>query len=236
MLGTYALSAGYYDAFYLKAQKVRTLIKRDFDRLWEAGFDALVAPTSPEVAWPFGAKLADPVAMYLADACTLPVNMAGLPGISIPCGLSDGLPVGLQLIGAPWSECELLRAARAYEGVTAGDGVARGPATRPRGARGPGGPDAGGARGGRRPALSGAARRGPAGTGAPATSLRADRRRPRDARPSRATAMPGIAAAGGAPRDQGKLIVGIHRGPPRSSPPSGRGAHPLVADLGRATP
>jgi aspartyl-tRNA(Asn)/glutamyl-tRNA(Gln) amidotransferase subunit A len=119
MLGTYALSAGYYDAYYLKAQKVRTLIKRDFDVLWEQGFDALVAPTSPSVAWRFGAKMADPVAMYLSDACTLPVNMAGLPGISIPCGLSEGLPVGLQLIGAAWSELELFRLARAFEGVTA---------------------------------------------------------------------------------------------------------------------
>jgi aspartyl-tRNA(Asn)/glutamyl-tRNA(Gln) amidotransferase subunit A len=119
MLGTYALSAGYYDAYYLKAQKVRTLIKADFDRLWAAGFDALVAPTSPTVAFRFGAKLADPVAMYLSDACTLPVNMAGLPGVSIPCGLSEGLPVGLQLIGAPWSEAELLGLARGYEGITA---------------------------------------------------------------------------------------------------------------------
>jgi aspartyl-tRNA(Asn)/glutamyl-tRNA(Gln) amidotransferase subunit A len=119
MLGTYALSAGYYDAYYLKAQKVRTLIKRDFDVLWEQGFDALVAPTSPTVAWRFGAKMADPVAMYLSDACTLPVNMAGLPGISIPCGLSEGLPVGLQLIGAAWSELELFRLARGFEGVTA---------------------------------------------------------------------------------------------------------------------
>jgi len=119
MLGTYALSAGYYDAFYVKAQKVRTLIKRDFDRLWEAGFDALVAPTSPSVAFPFGARMADPVQMYLSDACTLPVNMAGLPGISVPCGLSDGLPVGLQLIGAAWSEAQLFRAARAFEGLTA---------------------------------------------------------------------------------------------------------------------
>ena len=109
MLGTYALSAGYYDAFYLKAQKARTLIKGDFDVLWDAGFDALVAPTSPTVAFPFGARMADPVQMYLADACTLPLNMAGLPGISIPCGLSDGLPVGLQLIGAPWSEAALFR-------------------------------------------------------------------------------------------------------------------------------
>jgi aspartyl-tRNA(Asn)/glutamyl-tRNA(Gln) amidotransferase subunit A len=119
MLGTYALSAGYYDAFYLKAQKVRTLIKRDFDRLWEAGFDALVAPTSPTVAFRFGARMDDPVQMYLSDACTLPVNMAGLPGVSVPCGLSEGLPVGLQLIGSAWSEDVLLRAARAYEGITA---------------------------------------------------------------------------------------------------------------------
>jgi aspartyl-tRNA(Asn)/glutamyl-tRNA(Gln) amidotransferase subunit A len=119
MLGTYALSAGYYDAYYLKAQKVRTLIKGDFDALWTAGFDALVAPTSPTVAFRFGARLEDPVAMYLSDACTLPVNMAGLPGISIPAGLSEGLPVGLQLIGAPWSEPRLFELARAYEGVTA---------------------------------------------------------------------------------------------------------------------
>ena len=118
MLGTYALSAGYYDAYYLKAQKVRTLIKGDFDALFEAGFDALVAPTSPSVAFRFGAKLADPVAMYLSDACTLPVNMAGLPGVSIPCGLSGGLPVGLQLISAAWSELELFRLARGYEAIT----------------------------------------------------------------------------------------------------------------------
>jgi aspartyl-tRNA(Asn)/glutamyl-tRNA(Gln) amidotransferase subunit A len=120
MLGTYALSTGYYDAYYVKAQKVRTLIKRDFDVLWEQGFDALVAPTSPSVAFQFGAKMADPVAMYLSDACTLPVNMAGLPGVSIPCGLSEGLPVGLQLIGAAWSEAELFRLARGYEALTSG--------------------------------------------------------------------------------------------------------------------
>jgi aspartyl-tRNA(Asn)/glutamyl-tRNA(Gln) amidotransferase subunit A len=118
MLGTYALSAGYYDAYYLKAQKVRTLIKGDFDALWAQGFDALVAPTSPTVAFPMGARLADPVAMYLSDACTLPANMAGLPGISVPCGLSEGLPVGLQFIGAPWSEAALLGIARGYEGLT----------------------------------------------------------------------------------------------------------------------
>ncbi|HEX7472695.1 MAG TPA: amidase family protein, partial [Candidatus Limnocylindrales bacterium] len=120
MLGTYALSAGYYDAYYLKAQKVRTLIKQDFDAVWAAGFDAIVAPTSASVAFRFGARLADPVAMYLSDACTLPVNMAGLPGVSIPCGLSEGLPVGLQFIGAPWSEAPLLRLARGYEAITAG--------------------------------------------------------------------------------------------------------------------
>jgi aspartyl-tRNA(Asn)/glutamyl-tRNA(Gln) amidotransferase subunit A len=119
MLGTYALSAGYYDAYYLKAQKVRTLIKGDFDALWGQGFDALVAPTSPTVAFRFGERLADPVSMYLSDACTLPVNMAGLPGVSVPCGLSDGLPVGLQLIGAPWSEAGLFGLARGYEGITA---------------------------------------------------------------------------------------------------------------------
>jgi aspartyl-tRNA(Asn)/glutamyl-tRNA(Gln) amidotransferase subunit A len=119
MLGTYALSAGYYDAYYLKAQKVRTLIKGDFDALFGAGFDALVAPTSPSVAFRFGARLADPVSMYLSDACTLPVNMAGLPGLSIPCGLSEGLPVGLQLIGPAWSELELFRIARGYETISA---------------------------------------------------------------------------------------------------------------------
>jgi aspartyl-tRNA(Asn)/glutamyl-tRNA(Gln) amidotransferase subunit A len=119
MLGTYALSAGYYDAFYVKAQKVRTLIKRDFDEVFASGIDALVAPTSPSVAFRFGARTADPVAMYLSDACTLPVNMAGLPGISVPCGLSEGLPVGLQLIGPAWSELMLFRAARAFEGLTA---------------------------------------------------------------------------------------------------------------------
>jgi len=118
MLGTYALSAGYYDAYYLKAQKVRTLIKQDFDQAFER-VDAIVAPTSPTVAFPLGARLADPVAMYLSDACTLPANMAGVPGISIPCGLSEGLPVGLQLIGRAWDELGLFRLARAYEAITA---------------------------------------------------------------------------------------------------------------------
>ena len=121
MLGTYALSAGYYDAFYLKAQKVRTLIKADFDAAFDS-VDALVAPTSPTVAFPLGARLDDPVSMYLSDACTLPVNIAGLPGLSVPCGLSDGLPVGLQFIGRPWDEGGLFRLGRAYEAITATDG------------------------------------------------------------------------------------------------------------------
>jgi aspartyl-tRNA(Asn)/glutamyl-tRNA(Gln) amidotransferase subunit A len=118
MLGTYALSAGYYDAYYLKAQKVRTLIKGDFDRAFET-VDALVAPTSPTVAFRLGARLDDPVSMYLSDACTLPVNVAGLAGISVPCGLSDGLPVGLQFIGKPFDESTLFRLGRAYEAITA---------------------------------------------------------------------------------------------------------------------
>jgi aspartyl-tRNA(Asn)/glutamyl-tRNA(Gln) amidotransferase subunit A len=118
MLGTYALSAGYYDAYYLKAQKVRTLIKADFDTAFES-VDAIVAPTSPTVAFRFGARLADPVSMYLSDACTLPVNVAGLPGLSVPCGLSEGLPVGLQLIGRPWDELRLFQLGRAYEAITA---------------------------------------------------------------------------------------------------------------------
>ncbi len=118
MLGTYALSAGYRDAYYVKALKVRTLIKADFDRAFET-VDALVAPTSPTVAFPFGARMDDPVAMYLSDACTLPVNVAGLAGISVPCGLSEGLPVGLQFIGGAFQEPTLFRLGRAYEAITA---------------------------------------------------------------------------------------------------------------------
>jgi aspartyl-tRNA(Asn)/glutamyl-tRNA(Gln) amidotransferase subunit A len=118
MLGTYALSAGYRDAYYIKAQKVRTLIKGDFDAAFEA-VDALVAPVSPTVAFPLGARLDDPVAMYAVDACTLPVSVAGLPGLSIPVGLSEGLPVGLQLIGRAWDEQRLLMLGRAYEAITA---------------------------------------------------------------------------------------------------------------------
>ncbi len=114
MLGTYALSAGYYDAFYVKAQKVRTLIKSDFDRAFES-FDVLVAPTSPTVAFPLGARTDDPLAMYLSDVCTLPPSLAGLPALSLPCGLSDGLPVGLQIVGPALGEQTVLQVAAAYE-------------------------------------------------------------------------------------------------------------------------
>ena len=114
MLGTYALSSGYYDAYYLKAQKIRTLIKQDFDVAFER-FDALVAPTSPTVAFKLGERTDDPLAMYLSDVCTLPVNLAGLPGLSLPCGLSEGMPVGLQVIGKPLDELGVLKIARAYE-------------------------------------------------------------------------------------------------------------------------
>jgi aspartyl-tRNA(Asn)/glutamyl-tRNA(Gln) amidotransferase subunit A len=114
MLGTYTLNAGYYDAYYLKALKVRTLVKQDFARAFEH-FDVLAAPTAPMVAFKLGEKIEDPLAMYLIDAFTIPVNMAGLPGISIPCGLSEGMPVGLQLIGEPFSEALLFRVAYTYE-------------------------------------------------------------------------------------------------------------------------
>ena len=114
MLGTYALSAGYYDAYYVKAQQVRTLIKAEFDEVLST-VDAILAPTSPTVAFKIGAKVDDPLAMYLNDACTLPVNIAGLPGISVPCGLADGLPVGLQVIGRAFDEGLVLRVADAYE-------------------------------------------------------------------------------------------------------------------------
>lgn len=114
MLGTYALSSGYYDAYYLKALKTRTLIRRDFEAAF-AKYDILATPTSPTVAFRLGEKAGDPLAMYLSDLCTIPVNMAGLPSISLPCGFSQGLPVGLQLIGQPFDEARLLQAAYAFE-------------------------------------------------------------------------------------------------------------------------
>jgi aspartyl-tRNA(Asn)/glutamyl-tRNA(Gln) amidotransferase subunit A len=117
MLGTYALSAGYYDAYYKRAQQVRTLIKRDFEQAF-AQVDVLAAPTSPTVAFKIGQKLDDPLAMYLSDVCTLPINLAGVPGLVVPCGFSEGLPVGLQLIGRPFDEATLLRAGDAYQRAT----------------------------------------------------------------------------------------------------------------------
>ena len=117
MLGTYALSAGYYDAYYLKAQKVRTLIRQEFDRAFEK-FDALVTPTSPTVPFKIGEKVDDPLQMYLSDVCTLPINIAGLPAISIPAGFADGLPIGLQIIGKPFGEETILKIAYAYQQAT----------------------------------------------------------------------------------------------------------------------
>ena len=141
MLGTYALSAGYYDAYYLKAQKVRTLIRREFDQVFEK-FDALVTPTSPTIPFKIGEKTDDPVQMYLSDVCTLPINIAGLPAISIPAGFADGLlraepkglpraepkglpraeskglPIGMQIISKPFAEETILKIAHAYQQAT----------------------------------------------------------------------------------------------------------------------
>jgi aspartyl-tRNA(Asn)/glutamyl-tRNA(Gln) amidotransferase subunit A len=118
MLGTYALSSGYYDAYYVKAQRVRTLIKRDFDRAFER-VDVIATPTAPTPAFRFGEKTQDPLQMYLSDIFTISVNLAGVPALSMPCGLSgEGLPIGLQLIGKPFAESTILRAAAAYEGAT----------------------------------------------------------------------------------------------------------------------
>jgi aspartyl-tRNA(Asn)/glutamyl-tRNA(Gln) amidotransferase subunit A len=115
ILGTYVLSSGYYDAYYLRAQKVRTLIRRDFLNAYQE-VDAILTPTSPTPAFKKGEKAADPLAMYLSDIYTIGVNLAGLPGISLPCGFSkSGLPIGLQIIGQPFKEADLLAIARAYE-------------------------------------------------------------------------------------------------------------------------
>jgi aspartyl-tRNA(Asn)/glutamyl-tRNA(Gln) amidotransferase subunit A len=122
MLGTYALSAGYYEAFYGQAQKVRTLIKQEHEALFER-FDLLASPTSPTVAFELGARTENPLAMYLADVLTIPSNMAGMPGLSIPCGLSEGLPVGLQLIGPQFSENTLFRAGHVLERALEFDSV-----------------------------------------------------------------------------------------------------------------
>jgi aspartyl-tRNA(Asn)/glutamyl-tRNA(Gln) amidotransferase subunit A len=118
MLGTYVLSAGYYDAYYLKAQQVRTLIRRDFDNAF-AHVDAVVLPTTPTAAFHLGERTGDPVQMYLADVFTVSAPLAGLPALSVPCGFAgDTLPVGLQLIGRPWDEATLLQIGHAYEGAT----------------------------------------------------------------------------------------------------------------------
>ncbi|NDJ18194.1 Asp-tRNA(Asn)/Glu-tRNA(Gln) amidotransferase subunit GatA [Myxacorys almedinensis] len=118
MIGTYALSAGYYDAYYLKAQKVRTLIKQDFEKAFES-VDVLVSPTAPTTAFQSGDKSADPLSMYLIDLMTIPVNLAGLPGMSVPCGFdSQGLPIGLQIIGNVLREDQVFQVAHAYEQAT----------------------------------------------------------------------------------------------------------------------
>lgn len=114
MLGTYALSSGYYDAYYLKALKVRTLIKQDFDKAFEK-FDLIISPTSPTTAFKFGEKGDDPIQMYLSDVFTISVNLAGIPGISIPCGFVNGMPAGLQLMAPPFGEGLLFKAAYAFE-------------------------------------------------------------------------------------------------------------------------
>jgi aspartyl-tRNA(Asn)/glutamyl-tRNA(Gln) amidotransferase subunit A len=118
MLGTYALSSGYKDAYYLRALKVRRLIRQDFDRAF-AGCDVVMGPTSPTAAFKIGEKVDDPLAMYLSDIYTISCNLAGIPGISIPCGFTpSGLPIGLQIMAAPFEEEKLLRVARMYERAT----------------------------------------------------------------------------------------------------------------------
>ena len=117
ILGTYALSAGYYDAYYLKAQKVRTLIRQEFEEAFER-YDALITPTSPTVPFKIGERVDDPLQMYLSDVCTLPINIAGIPGLSVPAGFCDGLPVGMQILGKPFSEEVLFHIGYAYEQAT----------------------------------------------------------------------------------------------------------------------
>jgi aspartyl-tRNA(Asn)/glutamyl-tRNA(Gln) amidotransferase subunit A len=114
MIGTYALSAGYYDAYYGQALKIRTLIARDFDRAYEK-VDVLVSPTTPSTAFALGEKVDDPIAMYLYDLCTLPTNLAGHPAMSVPSGLADGLPVGLQIMAPAMADDRLYRVGAAYE-------------------------------------------------------------------------------------------------------------------------
>jgi aspartyl-tRNA(Asn)/glutamyl-tRNA(Gln) amidotransferase subunit A len=124
ILGTYALSSGYYEAYYGQAQKVRTLISRDFSAAFgtsdDPGVDVLVSPTTPTVAFPLGARVDDPMAMYAADLCTLPASLAGLPAISVPCGLSDGLPVGFQIMAPALADDRCYRVAAALEAAQGG--------------------------------------------------------------------------------------------------------------------
>ena len=117
MLGTYALSSGYYDAYYLKALKVRTLIRREFEEVFER-FDALITPTTPTTAFHIGEKIDDPVSMYKSDTLTIPVNIAGIPSISVPCGFSEGLPIGMQVMGKALSEETILNIAYTYQQAT----------------------------------------------------------------------------------------------------------------------
>jgi aspartyl-tRNA(Asn)/glutamyl-tRNA(Gln) amidotransferase subunit A len=117
MLGTYALSAGYYDAYYKKAQQVRTLVAQDYRQAFEK-VDVIVGPTTPTAAFPIGEKIDDPLAMYLNDVYTVPANLAGIPGVSVPAGLADGLPVGMQILGKHFDEAGILSVAHAYQGVT----------------------------------------------------------------------------------------------------------------------
>ena len=112
ILGTYALSSGYYEAYYGQAQKVRTLISRDFTAALTPSVDVLVSPTTPTVAFPLGSRVDDPIAMYAADLCTLPASLAGVPAISVPCGLSDGLPVGLQIMAPALADDRCYRVGR----------------------------------------------------------------------------------------------------------------------------
>ncbi|MGG1880440.1 Asp-tRNA(Asn)/Glu-tRNA(Gln) amidotransferase subunit GatA [Paenibacillus cisolokensis] len=114
MLGTYALSSGYYDAYYLKAQKARTLIKQDFDKVFEQ-YDVIIGPTAPTTAFKLGSQVDDPLTMYLNDILTIPVSLAGVPAISVPCGFAEGLPVGMQVIGKAFDESTVLRVAHAFE-------------------------------------------------------------------------------------------------------------------------
>ena len=123
MLGTYVLSAGYYDAYYVKAQKVRALIRQDHERAF-ADVDVIATPTSPTTAFRLGDRLEDPVQMYLADVFTVSANLAGIPAVSLPCGFADGLPVGLQLTGRAWAEATLFRVGAAYERLTPWSGMA----------------------------------------------------------------------------------------------------------------